>query len=272
MTDRPQPYVRRDPGDVIRSGDWNELQIKTREEVHTHRHSGADGLKIPRDGIEANAINGELIDPTAKVELDSLTINKELKVNGKAILNEVDDLLTKLKVLEDEKMNRAGDTINGSLAIDKDLTVHGSINATPIMGSWYPTAHGPNASTPGGQQINIVFDGENSVTDQACFSSLDGGKEIRIEKEGYYHLEAVALVYVKPGDYGHLYLYIDGNYVDIDHSHSPSGVTWDDRHSSWKGYVKAGSVVSASVHHHLVTNYWYHQGSHYTRLTIHKIS
>ena len=158
MAERPEPYVRRDPGDVIRSGDWNELQIKTREEVHAHRHSGADGLKIPRDGIEANAINGELIDPAAKVELDSLTVNQELKVNGKAILSEVDDLLTKFKALETEKINRAGDTIAGALNIEKELTVKGKIEAgdlevtgTMIRKVAVATGLGPGDGTDNGQ-------------------------------------------------------------------------------------------------------------------------
>ena len=126
MADRPEPYVRRDPGDVIRSGDWNELQVQTREEVHKHRHSGgADGLKIPRSGIEPKAIDGSLIDPAARVVLDSLTVNQELKVNGKAILGDIGNLHDSLK----NKVDRTGDTITGPLKLGKELTVAGKIEA-----------------------------------------------------------------------------------------------------------------------------------------------
>ena len=130
MAERPEPYVRRDPGDVIRSGDWNELQVQAREEVHGHRHTGgADGLKIPRGGIVANAIDGSLIDPQAHVVLDSLTINKELKVNGNAVLGDIADLQGRFKKLEAEKLNRAGDSVTGALNIAKELTVTGKIEA-----------------------------------------------------------------------------------------------------------------------------------------------
>lgn len=87
MAERPEPYIRRDPGDVIRSGDWNELQVQAREEVHVHRHTGGvDGLKIPRDGIEAKAIDGSLIDPAAAVVLKKLNVSTELKVDAKSLL------------------------------------------------------------------------------------------------------------------------------------------------------------------------------------------
>ncbi|MFC1747169.1 hypothetical protein ACFL2V_00025 [Pseudomonadota bacterium] len=78
-----EPFVRRKPGDVIRSSDWNELQIKTREHQLQHRHTGeADGLKIPREGIEDKAIDGGLIDPEASVSVKELKISSALSVNG----------------------------------------------------------------------------------------------------------------------------------------------------------------------------------------------
>jgi len=56
--------VPKGPGDIIRSGDWNELQVKAKEEIRSHRHTGGDdGLLIPRTGIEEKAIGGSHIDP-----------------------------------------------------------------------------------------------------------------------------------------------------------------------------------------------------------------
>ncbi len=94
MAGRPDPYVRRDPGDVIRSGDWNELQVLTREEIakvqgdsagsfSSHRHTGSDGLKIPRNGIEAGAIDGSLIDKGASITIKDLSVSGALNVTGK---------------------------------------------------------------------------------------------------------------------------------------------------------------------------------------------
>ena len=62
MADRPDPYVKKDPGDIIYSGDWNELQIKTKEDFRTHRHTGGDdGTQVPREGVAPNAVDGSLI-------------------------------------------------------------------------------------------------------------------------------------------------------------------------------------------------------------------
>ena len=74
MADRPDAYVRKEPGDPIRSGDWNELQIRAREELLNHRHTGKNqGVPIARAGIEPNAIDGSRIDPTAEVTVNTLT-------------------------------------------------------------------------------------------------------------------------------------------------------------------------------------------------------
>ena len=89
MAERPNPYVRKDPGDFIRSGDWNELQIQSREEVRSHQHmGGADGLRIPREGIEPKAIDGNLIDPAAEVSVTKLSVSGTLETRGLDITND----------------------------------------------------------------------------------------------------------------------------------------------------------------------------------------
>jgi hypothetical protein len=134
MADRPDAYVRKDPGDIIRSGDWNELQIRAREELRGHKHTGKeDGTLIPRAGLEPNAIHGSLIDPVADVTVKTLTtsgnltVNGDLKVNGKAILGDIADLLATVKGLQGDKVNRAGDTLTGTLNIQKNLFVTGGV-------------------------------------------------------------------------------------------------------------------------------------------------
>ena len=129
MADRPDAYVRKDPGDIIRSGDWNELQIRTREDIRGHKHTGKDdGTLIPRAGIEANAIDGSRIDPTADVTVKTLTtggnltVKGDLTVNGKQLLGDIADLLSAVK----SKLDRAGDTVTGTLNIQK-LNVLGAL-------------------------------------------------------------------------------------------------------------------------------------------------
>ena len=125
MAERPDAYVRKDPGDIIRSGDWNELQIRAREEIRTHTHTGgANGTQIPRLGIEPKAIDGTLIDPAADVTVNSLTTSK-LTVQGSVILDEVKSLLTKVDALKSSKVDKVGDTITGNLTVQGELSVAG---------------------------------------------------------------------------------------------------------------------------------------------------
>jgi hypothetical protein len=125
-----EPYVSKQPGDIIRAGDWNDMQSKARDEIRGHTHTGdGDGRRIPRTGIEPKAIDGGLIDPGADVTVKSLTTT-DLKVNGKAILGDIADLLSTVKGLNNDKLNRAGDTIKGSLTVQQDLTVGNALTVT----------------------------------------------------------------------------------------------------------------------------------------------
>jgi microcystin-dependent protein len=125
-----EPYVSKQPGDIIRAGDWNDMQSKARDEIRGHTHTGdGDGRRIPRTGIEPKAIDGGLIDPSADVTVKSLTTT-DLKVNGKAILGDIADLLGTVKGLNNDKLNRAGDTIKGSLTVQQDLTVGNALTVT----------------------------------------------------------------------------------------------------------------------------------------------
>lgn len=134
MAERPDAYFRKNPGDVIQSNEWNELQIKAREEIRAHRHTGnEDGNLIPRSGIEAGAIDGKLIDPAAEVSIrtlttsGNLTVKGDLTVNGKALLGDIADLLATIKGLQDDKLNRRGDTVSGTLRVEKNLLVDGRV-------------------------------------------------------------------------------------------------------------------------------------------------
>ena len=59
-----EPYIRRNPGDLITAEDWNKMQRDIRDAIQTHKHTGTstdDGVKIPTDGIEDNAVTSAKI-------------------------------------------------------------------------------------------------------------------------------------------------------------------------------------------------------------------
>lgn len=112
MADRPDPYVRKDPNDIIRSGDWNELQVRAREDILKHTHTGK------QDG---SLLTGAAIDPAAEVSVKTLatsgnlSVNGDLKVNGKALLGDIAALLATAKNL----------LVDGTVGIGTRLTVRG---------------------------------------------------------------------------------------------------------------------------------------------------
>jgi hypothetical protein len=125
---RPDPYVQKFPNDIIRSGDWNELQVQTREEIRDHRHTSAEGYTpIPREGIEPNAIDGTRIDPSSKVTVTDLTVSGTFKAGTRTLLPEVDSLITRTARLEEGKLDKAGGNITGSLHVSGNVGI-GTLN------------------------------------------------------------------------------------------------------------------------------------------------
>ena len=70
MTD---PYILRNPGDAIVAEDWNTIQIKTREEIRSHDHTGGDlGVKL----------GGGAIDPATSLTVARLTATNAVQAGA----------------------------------------------------------------------------------------------------------------------------------------------------------------------------------------------
>lgn len=150
MADRPDPYVRKDPNDLIRSGDWNELQIKAREHILRHAHTGNadDGRLLPGSAFDHNA---ELNLRTVTTSGD-LNVGGALKVHGKLLLTEVADLLATVKGLR------------GNVGIGTDtprarLEINGNLNVTDglVRKISVATGLGPCDDTNDGQITSRVL-------------------------------------------------------------------------------------------------------------------
>ncbi len=126
MATRPNPYLKKDPGDLMLAADWNEVQVQSREELAgklaAHGHTGGDDASpIARAGIAPNAVDGTRIDPQSDVAL------KSLKVNGRVLLDEIDKLLASVAGVSSGKLDQAGGIVAGSLTVKQDLSVGGRV-------------------------------------------------------------------------------------------------------------------------------------------------
>jgi len=110
MSDTPEPYVRRNANDLIRAADWNDIQIKTREELRTHTHAGgAQGVKL----------TGDAIDPAASLTVQNATIGARLTVRARELLAEIDTITARVTALQTASVARSA---NGGIALaDKEL-------------------------------------------------------------------------------------------------------------------------------------------------------
>jgi hypothetical protein len=159
MADRPTAYVKKDPGDIIRSGDWNELQIQAREEIRAHTHTGGtDGAAIPRAGIAANAIDGSKIDPAADVNLKSLATTGPLTIGG---------------ALQAASAALAGDVgIGGALSVQKDLSIAGAISCGGLTVNSTLRSNGPAALGEVSVSGALTVQRDLNVTNNASIRGL----------------------------------------------------------------------------------------------------
>src|SRR5215510_8605095 len=71
----PTPYIARQRGDRIQAEDWNNMQIRSREEIQSHDHTGSEqGAQISSRGIAAGSITSSHI-ATAAIKTEHLQNN-----------------------------------------------------------------------------------------------------------------------------------------------------------------------------------------------------
>ena len=62
----PTPYIARQRGDLIQAEDWNNMQIRSREEIHSHDHTGGEqGAQISGRGIAPGSVTSSHVTTAA---------------------------------------------------------------------------------------------------------------------------------------------------------------------------------------------------------------
>lgn len=65
----PTPYITRQPNELIRAADWNNIQVQAREEIQGHGHSGGeDGVQLETEAIADGAVTSDKLDSQAVTE------------------------------------------------------------------------------------------------------------------------------------------------------------------------------------------------------------
>ncbi len=195
MATRPDPYVKKNAGDIMLAADWNEMQVLSREDLHRHGHTGGDDAPpIGRAGIAPGAVDGNLIDPQSDVAL------KSLKVNGRVLLDEIDALLGSLRGLNQNplvlqkdlqvggatRLNAQVD-IGGTLNVNGDLALKGTIawgksQLKPEQGGSIElggTSATPGVGTP---YIDFHFNGKQEDFNARIINDSDGVLSVQASK------------------------------------------------------------------------------------------
>lgn len=76
------PFIPKNPNDLIRAADWNQIQIDGREEVRSHDHSGGDqGVQLGTAALANGAVTAEKI-ADGTITAEKLDPNLELGGGG----------------------------------------------------------------------------------------------------------------------------------------------------------------------------------------------
>ncbi|WP_181790322.1 tail fiber domain-containing protein [Myxococcus llanfairpwllgwyngyllgogerychwyrndrobwllllantysiliogogogochensis] len=105
------PFYTAKSGDPILADTWNNMQIKTRDEIRAHTHHGSD------DGRQ---LDGESISATAVLKVSRVDATVSMSVGGV-------DLATRLSTLDTQKLSIGGGNLTGPLSV---ATANVGIGAT----------------------------------------------------------------------------------------------------------------------------------------------
>ncbi|MCD6214337.1 MAG: hypothetical protein J7J46_05100 [Candidatus Desulfofervidus sp.] len=119
-----EPYIPRNPGDLITAEDWNKMQRDIRDAIQTHKHTGTstdDGVKIPTDGIEDNAVTSAKIADRAvtKEKLADNAVTSDKIANGAVTM---DSLSTEVKGAIDAARDIPEEAITTPKLADRAVT------------------------------------------------------------------------------------------------------------------------------------------------------
>jgi hypothetical protein len=148
MSDELEPYIPRDPNDLIRAEDWNNIQIKAKKElrqkIEEHNHTGgAEGVKL----------KGDAFDTASELSVAKLT------VKTRDILAEIDRIVERaVPIPPDDNVSVALKGRQLRLRGDEDAN-HGLVYGG-FPGKADPHVDGPALFGNGGGLLGTIYGGE----------------------------------------------------------------------------------------------------------------
>ena len=126
-----EPYVKKDPGDIIRAQDWNDLQSQARDEIHGHLHTG---------GAQGMLLGGASIDPTTTMRVAKLEVTGDLLAKTRVLLDEIDQITARVTALEGKTRFASALSVTGLLTAsggiamgDTDVRLRGGADPNHIL-------------------------------------------------------------------------------------------------------------------------------------------
>jgi hypothetical protein len=164
---RPQPYVAGIPFTEITAEDWNEIQIRSQEDLQAHQHSGRDGTApLGRTAIRDQAIDGSKIDPASELTVKSLNADTKLSaaevsasghISGRSLAIS-HGLGADLAANDRTLLLRAPSDATHGLAYKAQHA--GSAVDGPVL---FGASGGALASTQGGDQLALSWNAQGNV-------------------------------------------------------------------------------------------------------------
>ncbi|MCP3060340.1 tail fiber domain-containing protein [Myxococcus sp. K38C18041901] len=101
------PYYPARPGDAILADTWNNMQVKTREEIRGHTHRG---------GADGKQLAGDSISPSAMLKVTRVEATENLVVKNT-------DVTARFLELENQKLALTGGALSGPLTVNANVGI-----------------------------------------------------------------------------------------------------------------------------------------------------
>jgi hypothetical protein len=133
----------------------------------------SSGTRTPDGTTNGRLLPGAAIDPAADLSVrtlstsNNLTVGGDLKVNGKALLGEIADLMATVKGLREEKLSTSGGTVSGGLSVGGMLTVDGNVGIGTTAPEQKLTVQG-NHGVSKDPDSGLSYGGQMAIKGNAC--------------------------------------------------------------------------------------------------------
>ena len=150
------------------------------------------------------------------------------------------------------------------------LHVEGHVEGVPVVGTWFPSAHGTSYAVNSYNFMKLDVEQFNTAPEVLV---SNGSDTIVVKKAGFYRVDLRTITYNQAGYGNHVETWLNGARLHLSHHTYNNALSWRRHATSVVTYMEADSTMQVRVYCNATTlTYCYHSGPSYTALTIQRLN